>query len=194
MSYALPDRSAALRHHRPAVGVRPHHRRRPVQGSGAEPARRRGGSSTPATSSPTTRSSTPDPNVLIAREATPLPVEVIVRGYITGVTDTALWTPVRRRRPHDLRPPLPRRAAQEHAAPRADRDADDQGREAGPRRTAVVAEVVDRGLVEADAVGPGRGGRARAVRARRRRGLRGRADPRRHEVRVRRRPPTANCC
>jgi phosphoribosylaminoimidazole-succinocarboxamide synthase len=36
--------------------------------------------------------STPDPNVLIARSATPLPVEVVVRGYITGVTDTALWT------------------------------------------------------------------------------------------------------
>jgi phosphoribosylaminoimidazole-succinocarboxamide synthase len=36
--------------------------------------------------------SVPDPNVLIARSATPLPVEVIVRGYITGVTDTALWT------------------------------------------------------------------------------------------------------
>ncbi len=36
--------------------------------------------------------STPDPNVLIATAATPLSVEVIVRGYITGVTDTALWT------------------------------------------------------------------------------------------------------
>ena len=36
--------------------------------------------------------STPDPNVLVAREAHPLPVEVVVRGYITGVTDTALWT------------------------------------------------------------------------------------------------------
>ena len=35
--------------------------------------------------------STPDPNVLIAREAQPLPVEVIVRGYITGVTSTSLW-------------------------------------------------------------------------------------------------------
>jgi phosphoribosylaminoimidazole-succinocarboxamide synthase len=33
----------------------------------------------------------PDPNVLVAREATPLPVEVIVRGYITGVTSTSLW-------------------------------------------------------------------------------------------------------
>ena len=34
----------------------------------------------------------PDPNVLVARTATPLTVEVVVRGYITGVTDTALWT------------------------------------------------------------------------------------------------------
>ena len=36
--------------------------------------------------------SEPDPNVLVATEARPLPVEVVVRGYITGVTDTALWT------------------------------------------------------------------------------------------------------
>ncbi len=36
--------------------------------------------------------SVPDPNVLIAREAVPLTVEVVVRGYISGVTDTALWT------------------------------------------------------------------------------------------------------
>jgi phosphoribosylaminoimidazole-succinocarboxamide synthase len=34
----------------------------------------------------------PDPNVLIAHAARPLPVEVVVRAYITGVTDTALWT------------------------------------------------------------------------------------------------------
>lgn len=34
----------------------------------------------------------PDPNVTIGREAEPLPVEVVVRGYITGVTSTALWT------------------------------------------------------------------------------------------------------
>ncbi len=34
----------------------------------------------------------PDPNVTVAREAHSLPVEVIVRGYITGVTSTSLWT------------------------------------------------------------------------------------------------------
>ena len=35
--------------------------------------------------------SVPDPNVTIARRCQPLPVEVVVRGYITGVTQTALW-------------------------------------------------------------------------------------------------------
>jgi phosphoribosylaminoimidazole-succinocarboxamide synthase len=35
--------------------------------------------------------SLPDPNVLVAQEASAFPVEVIVRGYITGVTSTALW-------------------------------------------------------------------------------------------------------
>lgn len=33
----------------------------------------------------------PDPNVTIAREARPLPLEIVVRGYITGVTTTSLW-------------------------------------------------------------------------------------------------------
>lgn len=36
--------------------------------------------------------SLPDPHVTIARNASPLPVEVVVRSHITGVTDTALWT------------------------------------------------------------------------------------------------------
>lgn len=34
----------------------------------------------------------PDPNVTIAQEAQTLPVEVVVRGYITGVTSTSMWT------------------------------------------------------------------------------------------------------
>ena len=34
----------------------------------------------------------PDPNVTIAKEAQTIPVEVVVRGYITGVTGTSMWT------------------------------------------------------------------------------------------------------
>lgn len=33
----------------------------------------------------------PDPNVTVARRCRPLPVEVVVRGYISGVTTTSLW-------------------------------------------------------------------------------------------------------
>jgi len=34
----------------------------------------------------------PDPNVTVARKCTMVPVEAVVRGYLTGVTDTAIWT------------------------------------------------------------------------------------------------------
>lgn len=33
----------------------------------------------------------PDPNVVVAKECKPLPIEMVVRGYITGVTTTSAW-------------------------------------------------------------------------------------------------------
>lgn len=36
--------------------------------------------------------SVPDPNVSIVQVCKPYPVEIVVRGYITGVTSTSLWT------------------------------------------------------------------------------------------------------
>jgi phosphoribosylaminoimidazole-succinocarboxamide synthase len=36
--------------------------------------------------------SVPDPNVTVAKKYLPLPIEAVVRGYLTGVTDTAAWT------------------------------------------------------------------------------------------------------
>jgi phosphoribosylaminoimidazole-succinocarboxamide synthase len=49
----------------------------------------------------------PDENVTIARSAKPLPIEVIVRGFITGVTSTSLWTLYERgeREPYGVRLP-----------------------------------------------------------------------------------------
>lgn len=35
--------------------------------------------------------SIPDPNVTVAKEATPIPIEMVVRGYISGVTGTSIW-------------------------------------------------------------------------------------------------------
>ncbi len=34
----------------------------------------------------------PDPNVMVGIECEPLPVEMVMRGYITGVTSTSIWT------------------------------------------------------------------------------------------------------
>ncbi|WED44677.1 phosphoribosylaminoimidazolesuccinocarboxamide synthase [Legionella cardiaca] len=34
----------------------------------------------------------PDPNVVIAKKCTVFPIEFVVRGYITGTTNTSLWT------------------------------------------------------------------------------------------------------
>jgi len=34
----------------------------------------------------------PDPNVTIAKKCALVPIEGVVRGYLTGVTDTAIWT------------------------------------------------------------------------------------------------------
>ena len=36
--------------------------------------------------------STPDPSVVVAKKCKPLPIECVVRGYITGSTSTSLWT------------------------------------------------------------------------------------------------------
>ena len=36
--------------------------------------------------------SVPDPNVVVAKKCKPLPIECVIRGYITGVTGTSLWT------------------------------------------------------------------------------------------------------
>lgn len=34
----------------------------------------------------------PDPNVTVARRCTPLKIEIVMRGYLTGVTSTSIWT------------------------------------------------------------------------------------------------------
>src|SRR3989344_1843118 len=34
----------------------------------------------------------PDPNVTVAKRCTPLPIEAVMRGYLTGVTSTSIWT------------------------------------------------------------------------------------------------------
>lgn len=92
----------------------------------------------------------PDPNVLVARAATTLPVEVVVRGYITGVTSTSLWTPYERGERHLYGYELPDGLVKNERLPEplitpttkppAGSDAHDE--------PLTVAEVTARGLVD----------------------------------------------
>lgn len=89
----------------------------------------------------------PDPNVTIAHEARALPVEVIVRGYITGVTATSLWTLYREGvpRPYGLDLPAGLRKNDPLPQPVITPTTKATGGAHDERLTA--AEVVERGLV-----------------------------------------------
>ncbi len=132
----------------------------------------------------------PDPHCTIARNATPLPVEVVVRGYITGVTDTALWTAYARGERTIYGHALPDGLSKNDPLPEAIITPTTKG-DIGAHDVPITCdEVVEHGLVDAalwrrvqDAAlavfarGAARGGR------RPRSFLR--SDPGRHEVRIR---------
>jgi phosphoribosylaminoimidazole-succinocarboxamide synthase len=92
--------------------------------------------------------SVPDPNVMVVRKVESLPVEVIVRGYITGVTDTSLWTlydsgdrqPYGIALPDGLQKNDPLPAPVITPTTKAEKGAHDQ--------RLISAEIIDRGLVE----------------------------------------------
>jgi len=92
----------------------------------------------------------PDPNVTIAYEAQALPVEVVVRGYITGVTSTSLWTLYRQgvERPYGLDLPPGLRKNDPLPEPVITPTTKAGGGAHDERLTAV--EVVERGLVRSD--------------------------------------------
>ena len=93
--------------------------------------------------------SVPDPNVMVCREAQALPVEVIVRGYITGVTSTSLWTLYNQgvEKPYGLTLPTGLRKNDALPAPVITPTTKGTGGAHDERLT--CAEVVERGLVPA---------------------------------------------
>lgn len=92
--------------------------------------------------------SVPDPNVLIARNANPLPVEVVVRGYITGVTSTSLWQQyadgARTMYGHHFPDGLRKNTALPHALVTPTTKAENGGHD----EPLTVADVISRRLVE----------------------------------------------
>jgi phosphoribosylaminoimidazole-succinocarboxamide synthase len=93
---------------------------------------------------------TPDPNVLVATEATPLTVEVIVRGYITGVTDTALWTRYAAGERTIYGYPFPDGLQKNTPLPEPIITPTTKGEAGSHDEPLSSAEVVERGLVEPD--------------------------------------------
>ncbi len=91
--------------------------------------------------------SVPDPNLLVARGATPLPVEVIVRGYITGVTSTSLWKQYADGARTIYGHPFPDGLRKNTALPYALVTPTTKGTDGSHDVPLTVAEVAERGLV-----------------------------------------------
>ena len=90
----------------------------------------------------------PDPNVTIGREAEPLPVEVVVRGYITGVTKTSLWSLYAQgdRRPYGIA--LPDGLRKNDPLPHPIITPTTKAAEGGHDEQITRAEIIESGLVE----------------------------------------------
>jgi phosphoribosylaminoimidazole-succinocarboxamide synthase len=94
--------------------------------------------------------SVPDPNVTLAHEADPLPVEVIVRGFITGVTKTSLWYLYSQgdREPYGI--PLPDGLQKDDALPTPIITPTTKAEKGGHDEKLTRQEILDRGLVPQD--------------------------------------------
>jgi phosphoribosylaminoimidazole-succinocarboxamide synthase len=92
----------------------------------------------------------PDPNVTIAIEAQPLPVEIVVRGYITGVTKTSLWYLYERgdRRPYGI--PLPDGLQKNDPLPAPIITPTTKAEKGGHDERLTREEILERGLVAPD--------------------------------------------
>lgn len=91
----------------------------------------------------------PDPNVAVVRACTPLPVEVVVRGYITGVTGTALWYRYSQGERHIYGLDFPDGLRKNDPLPAPILTPTTKARDGGHDERITAAEIVERGLVPA---------------------------------------------
>ena len=91
----------------------------------------------------------PDPNALIAVTAAPLPIEVVVRGAITGVTDTSLWKHYERGERVIYGHTMPDGLQKNELLPHAIVTPTTKALDGGHDEAVTVNDVVDKGYVEA---------------------------------------------
>jgi phosphoribosylaminoimidazole-succinocarboxamide synthase len=91
-----------------------------------------------------------DPNATIAVDAAPLPVEVVVRGHITGSTSTSIWTMYEAGERVVYGHRLPDGLHKNESLPRPIVTPTTKAEKGAHDEPVTVAEVVERGLVEAE--------------------------------------------
>jgi phosphoribosylaminoimidazole-succinocarboxamide synthase len=91
----------------------------------------------------------PDPNAVVVNEAEPFLVEVIVRGYITGVTSTALWYRYSLGERSIYGYTFPERLRKNEALPEPIITPTTKGGATGHDERLTCAEVVEKGLLDA---------------------------------------------
>ncbi len=91
----------------------------------------------------------PDPNVSLVHECETLPVEVVVRGYITGVTTTALWYRYSLGERHIYGYDFPDGIRKNDKLPQPIITPTTKGRRGEHDERITCAEVVKRGLIDA---------------------------------------------
>lgn len=92
----------------------------------------------------------PHPNVMVTHKAKMLPVEVVVRGYITGVTDTSIWTQYANgnRTPYGV--PLPDGLRKNDPLPDPIITPTTKAQQGEHDEPITEAEIVESGLIDAD--------------------------------------------
>lgn len=94
--------------------------------------------------------SIPDPNAAIVHKVNPLPVEVIVRGYITGVTSTALWYRYSIGERNIYGYDFPEGLKKNQALPEPIITPTTKGGDTGHDERLTCAEVVEKGILDED--------------------------------------------
>ena len=92
----------------------------------------------------------PDPNVTVAHECEPFPVEVVVRGYISGVTTTALWYRYSLGERHIYGYDFPDGMTKNQTLPEPMITPTTKGREGEHDERIACAEVIERGLLDTE--------------------------------------------
>jgi phosphoribosylaminoimidazole-succinocarboxamide synthase len=91
--------------------------------------------------------SVPDPNVSLVRELSVLPVEFVMRGYLTGVTSTSIWTAYERGDEFYCGHRLPKGLTKHERLPEPLLTPTTKARKGDHDEPVSRAEVIERGLV-----------------------------------------------